>query len=439
MSVAPTRAATPALPWYRLAGYGALGIPLAMAELPVYVHLPKYYSDAWGLNLAVLGLVLLLVRVLDAVQDPLLGLWSDHHVARGGQRSFFVWLGVPLMVIGMFMLFAPQVGDSASVLPWLVSGMIVVYFGFSVLTVSYQAWGSELSADPHERTRVTAWRTGLAIIGVVLAAALPVTLSKSLGVKAGYAQFAIVFAVVAVIATIVTLTATPKPAIRPPMATGSVWARMKLPLKNRAFRWLLAIFVFNGVAASIPATLVLFFIADVVKRPDLEAVFLISYFAAAALGLPLWVALSRHIGKVKAWLVGMALAVAAFVWASGLGAGDWFAFLIICGLSGVALGADLALPPSILADVIDRDEAAGHGRSEGAYFGLWALVTKLNLALAAGIALPLVRALGYTPATPAAQSSDGLLALAIVYAALPCALKLVAAAVLWRAPIYVKG
>jgi Na+/melibiose symporter-like transporter len=84
----------------------------------------------------------------------------------------------------------------------------------------------------------------------------------------------------------------------------------------------------------------------------------------------------------------------------------------------------------LLAGVIS---SAGHsGQREGAYFGLWNWMTKMNLALAAGIALPLLDYLGYTPGHP---TESGLLALGITYALLPCALKLAAAALLWRAPL----
>src|SRR4029078_13008734 len=111
-------------------------------------------------------------------------------------------------------------------------------------------------------------------------------------------------------------------------------------------------------------------------------------------------------------------AILAFVWAWGLGPGDTTAFAIVCALSGIALGADLALPASLLADVIGR---GGETRGAGAYFGVWTLATKLNLALAAGIALPLLAYLGYTPA---ARDPAALHALALVYAAAPCVLKL---------------
>jgi Na+/melibiose symporter-like transporter len=98
----------------------------------------------------------------------------------------------------------------------------------------------------------------------------------------------------------------------------------------------------------------------------------------------------------------------------------------VCLASGVALGADLSLPGALLAGVIQR---AGHAqRHEGAYFGWWNFATKLNLALAAGISLPLLGAFGYTPGS---RSEVALQALAVAYCLLPCALKLVAALLLW--------
>jgi Na+/melibiose symporter-like transporter len=144
----------------------------------------------------------------------------------------------------------------------------------------------------------------------------------------------------------------------------------------------------------------------------------------------LWARLARRFSLPLVWLFGMLAAVAAFVWAYGVGPGDLVAFAAICALSGLALGADLALPPALLARVID--DGGDGGRREGAYFGLWTFVTKLNLALAAGVALPLLQWLGYAPGD---RSTAALAALSASYALLPCALKLAAAAVLtvaWR-------
>jgi GPH family glycoside/pentoside/hexuronide:cation symporter len=122
------------------------------------------------------------------------------------------------------------------------------------------------------------------------------------------------------------------------------------------------------------------------------------------------------------WLAGMVLAMAVFIGAMQLGAGDAMPFLLICALSGVALGTDLALPGALLTGVIHS--AAGGKQSEGAYLGWWNFATKLNLALAAGLALPLLGWFGYTPG---AQDPQALQALSVAYCLLPCALKACAA------------
>jgi Na+/melibiose symporter-like transporter len=97
-------------------------------------------------------------------------------------------------------------------------------------------------------------------------------------------------------------------------------------------------------------------------------------------------------------------------------------------VTGLALGADLAMPPALLAAVIAA--AGGSGAREGAYFGVWSLATKLNLALAAGLGLPLISLLGYQPGVAGTVTQ----ALSLAYAALPCLIKTAAAWLLWRLP-----
>lgn len=144
--------------------------------------------------------------------------------------------------------------------------------------------------------------------------------------------------------------------------------------------------------------------------------------------MPLWVRVAASLGKVRAWLASMLVSVVVFAWAVSLASGDLVAYGVICVLSGIALGADLALPPAMLADLLKRDFPQGHARA-GAWFGWWNFVTKANLAIAAGIALPLLGLFGYAPGVTA---GGALIALAVVYAGLPCIAKLVAAALVWR-------
>ncbi len=403
-----------------LFAYGLFGMPLAMAALPLYVHLPKFYGEYLGVDLALLGTLLLAMRLADGVLDPLLGVWSD----RARSRKTLIAASAPVLAIGMAALFLPPPREQGPLIVWLGVSLALVYAAFSLATINHNAWGAELSPEPSERTRITAVREGLALVGVIVASVAPGVLGTPGHPETGLPMFAGLFAGFALLCLAVTLRAPSAP--RPAVAPGATWSGIAAPLADPLFRRLLAAYLANGIASAIPATLVLFFIADVLVADAKQGLFLALYFIAGAAGLPLWVRLSARLGKVHTWAIAMVAAIVAFVWAWGLSAGDTTAYAAICALAGLSLGADLALPPSLLADVIGRD---GRARPPGAYFGLWTLATKLNLALAAGIGLPLLGFLGYAPGT---KSPAALAALAFVYAAVPCALKLGALAALYR-------
>lgn len=128
----------------------------------------------------------------------------------------------------------------------------------------------------------------------------------------------------------------------------------------------------------------------------------------------------------------MILACAAFIWVPLLAPGQWPVFLIICVATGAALGADLALPPALQADVVDYHSLRFGGERTGFLFALWSMATKLALALAVGIAFPLLELLGI--GEPAAMAKSVVL-LALVYAGLPVLLKIGTIAIIWGHPI----
>lgn len=391
--------------------YGAFGLPLAMAALPVYVHVPHLYAGA-GIDLALLGAILLATRLLDAGVDPLLGGWVD----RVRLRPRLIVLALPFLAAGLLLLLHPR--DTLTAV-WLAVALVVTYFGFSLASIAYQAWGAEIGADGDGRTVLTASREGFGLVGVVLAAALPSLLAAD--AAAGLSRLAWLFLPLLGVAAFVTVLGAPSGG-RAVAAPGPGVARRALT--DRPFLRLLAVFVANGIAAALPATLVLFFVADVLEAEAWSGAFLALYFVAGVVGLPLWVALARRAGRVRAWLAAMALAVAAFAAAGFLGAGDVVAFALVCVVTGIALGADLTLPAALLADMAERRTAPC---GAGAYFGWWNLVAKLNLALAAGLALPLLAALGYRPG-----AGEGSAALVAVYCLLPILFKCVAAGLAWR-------
>ena len=396
--------------------YGLLGLPLAFVALPLYVILPNHYAREFGVPLATLGLVLLLARLLDAFIDPLIGRYSDRLFGRStGAVLGFGAMCALVLAAGFAGLFFPPTRDPLMLVAWCAGVLAVTYAAYSGLSVAHQSWGAMLGGDENMRSRVVAWREGLGLLGVVLASVAPLPL----GLTATVTMFW-VFLLVAWW----SWSRASAPIATAKSQVGDLW----LPFRRSAFRRLLAVFVVNGIASAIPATLVLFFVQDRLQAPkSIEAAALAIYFACAAVSMPLWLRLVRHWGLARSWMLGMLLAIAAFLGALWLGPGDAPIFLVVCAFSGLALGTDLALPGAMLAGVIQQ--SGDRGNAEGAYFGWWNFATKINLALAAGLALPVLGLFGYSPGT---QSPAALSVLTLAYCLLPCLLKLGAVGLLYR-------
>ncbi len=394
----------------RILSYGLLGLPLAFAALPIYVHVPRFYAEVAGMELALLGAILLGTRLLDAGIDPWLG-WLADRVP----RPTMVALALLPFASGFVALLNPPAENAAL---WLIGSLTLTYVGFSAASVAYQAWGVDIGPTSGLRTRLTAAREGFGLLGVVLAAGLPVLLASDL--DAGIARLSWVLPPLLLFAAATTFSRVgvgqPVPAASQPLLPS-----LRRVMADSAFRRLLGVFVANGIASALPATLFLFFVADVLQQEKASGPLLALYFVAGAASLPLWVKLSARFGRVHAWLGAIVLSIVAFAGASQLGSNDLALFAVICIASGLALGADLALPAAIAADLGERQGQAG------ACFGVWNLVAKLNLALAAGLALPLLALLGYVPG-----SGEGLASLTFAYALLPLGFKALAGLLLWH-------
>jgi glycoside/pentoside/hexuronide:cation symporter, GPH family len=394
----------------RVLAYGLLGLPLAFAALPIYVHVPRYYAETAGMDLALLGAILLGARLLDAGIDPWLGALADRV-----SRPTMVAVALLPFAVGFVALLNPPAAHAG---PWLLGSLALTYLGFSAAMVAYQAWGADVGDSSRLRTRLTAAREGFGLLGVVLAAALPAVLAPDFAT--GVERLSWLLPPLLLVAAVVTFWRVGAGRMAPPQSQ-PWWYAARVALRDIAFRRLLLVFVANGIASALPATLFLFFVADVLHLESASGALLALYFVAGAASLTLWVKLAARYGRVAAWFVAMLLSIVAFAGASQLGGGDLWPFALICLASGLALGADLALPAAIAADIGERL------RQAGACFGVWNFVAKLNLALAAGLALPLLAALGYQPG-----QASGLSALVFAYALLPLAFKAVAAWLLWR-------
>ncbi len=398
---------------FALACYGVLGLPLAMSALPIYVQIPAYYTKQLGLPLAATGIVLFLARLFDTLQDPLLGRMIDRRQRRIGS---WLWLGALLLALGFAGLWLPIFGAS---LWWLAAMLCLAYSAHSMLNIAYLAWGARL-AEQGEAGLLggAAWREGWGLLGVISASIIPLWLLQGspAQVQQQLTWYALVFAVLLLLALVLLLRFAPSWQ-HTSQESAQDW---RATLAQTGFRRLLPIYFINALASAIPATLTLFYIADRLEAGALGPYFLATYFLAGSCGLPLWVMLAKRWGAAKAWQLSMLLAIVSFVGACFLGRGDIVPYFLICFASGLALGADLALPPVLLAEVIPPQHACA------SYYGIWTLLGKLALAVA-GLSLPLLAMLGYQPGVLAHTES-----LLLLYGFVPCIAKLLAFILLHR-------
>lgn len=426
MPAPPSPASEPTA--FRLLAYALPAFPLAILTLPLYVIVPKFYAEELGAPLAAVGLALLLVRVIDAISDPVAGHLADLTRSRFGRRRIWVALALLPTALAGYLVFVPPAGAGAG---YLFLWGTALSLAWTAMLVPYNAWGAELSSSYAGRTRVMAFRETLVVLGTFAAIALAGALQKPGSLRPVLDAFALALVVLLPLAGLACLTLVPEPTDR---SARPLSFREGLPflMANRPFQRLLVAFFFNGLANGLPATLFLFYVGRVLGTEAAQGPLLVLYFLCGVIGVPFWLWLSRRIGKHRSWCYAMILACAGFLPAVFLDAGAVTAFAVVCVITGLALGADMILPGAQQADVIDLDTAESGAQRSGLYLAFWGLATKLALALAVGLAFPL---LGWAGFDAKGTGTTGLGMLAFLYAGLPVLLKLVAIGLMWNFPI----
>jgi GPH family glycoside/pentoside/hexuronide:cation symporter len=412
--------------------YAAPALGLAAVGIPLYVHLPKFYTDIVGVGVATVGFIIAAVRVFDAVSDPLLGVLSDRMRSRWGRRRPLIFVASPLLAISLLALLSPPAGATAA---WFAAWMFATFAAWTLMTVPYEALGAELTADYDERTGILAMRDGALLLGTLVAAAAPIAVGAWLGSDGPDAQRRI-FSVIGIgYGSLLVATATwcvRRLRERPPQQAKDSKLRVRDVLANRPFRILVIAYVIGALGSNLPSALFLYYVQYVLQSSAADG-FLALYLGTGVLALPLWIPCARRFGKRRTWIASMLVNTGAFLGVYFLGPGQVVAYGILVFLSGLGLGATLAIPSSMQADVIDYDELLSGSRREGLYVGVWSISRKLAAAVGVGAALPILAAVGYTPNV--AQSETVVSTLRILYALVPGLCNLVAIGVAWYYPI----
>jgi GPH family glycoside/pentoside/hexuronide:cation symporter len=290
------------------------------------------------------------------------------------------------------------------------------------VAIPYESLGPEITGDYHERTALFSMRDGFLIIGTLLAAGFPMLIDGIMNImgkvatqRERFSFMAFIFAPLIVIFSFYCIYRIKEKY----QQTGSddLVKGFSAVLKNRPFLILISGYTISAVGSNLPATLILYYVEYVLKAQRAEG-FLLIYFLTGIVFLPLWIVVSRKVGKKRAWIISMLINTGAFSGVFFLGPGDAMIYGVLVFFSGIGFGAGLALPSSIQADVIDYDQVLTGQRREGRYIGLWSIAKKLSAALGVGIGLVLLAKAGYQP--NAEQPGSAVFMLRVLYALVPC-------------------
>lgn len=414
--------------------YALPSLPYSLAYMPVVNFIPSFYSTELGISLAVVGFAIFGTRLFDIATDPMIGVLSDRSRSRFGRRKLFIALGVPLLMLSVWMLFVP--GDAASG-SYLFIWFFVLYFAYTLIDIPYRSWGAELSKDYDDRSRIKAWRGAFEMGGTLTA--LTVAMSLEFLGYSGTATTMLALAVLFVIFQPLSfgLTMWRLPETPPERSEAEVFTwkeRLQVFFGNRAMIRLSIGFTALLMALVIAASLNLIFMTQVIGRPGAFATALFIQNIIGIASIPLWLRIAERYGKHRAFAVTVPVTIVILASFFFLEKGDVVAAVILIALEGLGLGAWFFLAPAMLADVVDVDESQTGEERTGLYFSVFGMINKAGVALGVLVGTSLPALFGFQPSDPV-HSEEALLGFRLVFSFGGLPLALIALLMFWNYPV----
>jgi GPH family glycoside/pentoside/hexuronide:cation symporter len=353
------------------------------------------------LPITLVGLLMTITSLWDAVIDPFIGHFSDVTRSRWGRRRPYILFAAPITAILLIFVFTPPGGNSTALNAIYFFVVITLFYtAYSLVGIPYDGTMPEMAQNPKDLVKLSTWKSILGILGVMVGALVAAPLFSSMGPVA-MAGIVAVVGLATIWLALLGIRETTRP-IGEPMP---VIAGLKATLANRQFLFMFFSVLIVHIAYAMVTAILPYFITTVLGRPEGDVgLFQGLLVLMMILSAPFWNWLARRYAHRKLLMISMVLmgliiALNAFV---GLipGMDKQIQAYITVGLVGPVLGGYFILAYAMMGSVVDYDEMFTHARREAIYYGTFSLGAGIGPALAALVLPFILSQFGYTSANP---------------------------------------
>lgn len=402
----------------RLLAYALPEIPLSMMMGPIGAIIPAFYAKHTAISLVAIGSILFLIRLIDAVTDQMVGYLSDITKSPFGRRKPWLGGGMLVCMISAYYLYSPPADADYA---YFFTSIFFLYLGWTLVTVPHRAWGSELSRDYHQRTRISSFYAFLGPIGFAIIMAvplLPMFESTEMTPDSVYIMGLIIILSLPLF-IIPCLAYAPKTEVTD-NGNPSLMELFNSLRRNKPFGLFIVMLLFVGAALGMLGTCIVLYMDSYLKLGDKISHVMIGNMVALLASIPLWVKVVYKVGKHKALALSCMFNIIVFPLILLVPPGQesflpFLAWMLAVGISG---GATAVVPMAILGDIIDYDTLKSGANRAGNYFALMGFVQKAAAAIGGGAAFFMLSYFSFD-AKAASQTEGAITGLQITMVGLP--------------------
>jgi len=420
--------------------YGAGDLGPAITANVLAVFLLVFLTDVAGMSPGLAGSMLLLGKAWDAVNDPMVGWLSDRTQNRNGRRlPWMLWGAIPFGVFFMLQWVVPQFSSNPAVNEWALFAyylaVSVVFNSFyTAVNLPYTALTAELTQDYDVRTTLNSYRFTFSIGGSILSLilALAIFSNREMSPAQQYFWLGSICAILAVIPLFLCVWGVRRRVMelerdrleQPQPAPLSYQEQLKIAFSNRAFLFVVGIYLCSWLAVQNTVTVIPYFVKNWMGlgNNDFTQV-IIAVQVTSLLMLFVWSRVSRHIGKRAVYFMGMTLWIIAQIGLFRLQPGQIGLMYCLAVMAGFGVSTAYLIPWSMIPDVIELDEWETGQRREGVFYSFMVLLQKMALALGLFLVGQVLQASGFITATDGAvqtsQPESALFAIRLMVGPIP--------------------